>query len=161
MPSPHQSLSKRRFPTSQSQIQWWEKFHQSLSKRRFPTSQSAVNDLPRHDRESIKEAIPNQPKPNSRREGAGRRVYQRGDSQPAKASDVSSLPRLWSLSKRRFPTSQSSLAAPSGSTASLSKRRFPTSQSGHDDPVNYGSESIKEAIPNQPKPATGSGSGTR
>src|ERR1039458_9480720 len=123
----------------------------SLSKRRFPTSQSTRSSTNVATLESIKEAIPNQPKHAHIVASAQTAVYQRGDSQPAKARMQPANCARRSLSKRRFPTSQSLLQRNDALLGSLSKRRFPTSQSPADMRMMDTRESIKEAIPNQPK----------
>ena len=106
----------------------------SLSKRRFPTSQSSGDCVWSVSTESIKEAIPNQPKRNAAAVKVLGRVYQRGDSQPAKAA----------------------IGTTGAGFGSLSKRRFPTSQSLINNCYFHDNESIKEAIPNQPKRRTSS-----
>ena len=124
------SLSKRRSPTSQSRSTRRRHPRESLSKRRSPTSQSQVCHRHQPPHESIKAAIPNQPKPVACAADDAVRVYQSGDPQPAKA--------YWGCDTRAH--------------LSLSKRRSPTSQSGRVGACLCVSESIKAAIPNQPKP---------
>ena len=106
----------------------------SVSKRPFPTSQSHYRNQISLAKECIKEAVPDQPEPAARRGRLPSRVYQRGRSRPARATVINEAEDKESVSKRPFPTSQSEeshgLVAPG--------------------------ECIKEAVPDQPEPASSS-----
>jgi len=167
----------------------------SVSKRPFPTSQSDEILWQWIGNECIKEAVPDQPelraacssnsigvyqRGRSRPARAGVEnlvqpagVYQRGRSRPARAQvqyvkgepeSVSKRPfptsqsrrmvrmhRDQSVSKRPFPTSQSAPARRWRALQSVSKRPFPTSQSARIKTSGCCSECIKEAVPDQPE----------
>ena len=168
----------------------------SVSKRPFPTSQSQIVTVERRVAECIKEAVPDQPEQTARRIGLELRVYQRGRSRPARAHAGFFILPPPSVSKRPFPTSQSpdtynagardecikeavpdqpeqrngrlwaldgvyqrgrsrparADATISSSVAgSVSKRPFPTSQSWAGPTLSVLTECIKEAVPDQPE----------
>jgi len=105
--SARKSVSKRPFPTSQSLQTPLTSREPSVSKRPFPTSQSRLSTGHTGWAECIKEAVPDQPELKHIGTNGHSGVYQRGRSRPARADrrrrDV--LPS--SVSKRPFPTSQS------------------------------------------------------
>ncbi len=102
----------------------------SVSKRPFPTSQSTGVMSPNGSMECIKEAVPDQPEPDRHRRAQGCGVYQRGRSRPARANRPQDRAGVESVSKRPFPTSQSSRGVLYIATT----------------------ECIKEAVPDQPEP---------
>ncbi len=125
----------------------------SVSKRPFPTSQSRRARAGENRNECIKEAVPDQPERTGEATNGAVGVYQRGRSRPARAPAARLPPGRWSVSKRPFPTSQSTFFIPprtiiecikeavpdqpeharpneTAHRASVSKRPFPTSQSG-------------------------------
>ncbi len=106
----------------------------SVSKRPFPTSQSRPSAAGRRASECIKEAVPDQPEPSAAVILCYLRVYQRGRSRPARASVLQAMCDGESVSKRPFPTSQSA----------------DVWRGTHE------SECIKEAVPDQPEPASAS-----
>jgi len=102
----------------------------SVSKRPFPTSQSPSGTTAPRSQECIKEAVPDQPEQYLSISSLTVRVYQRGRSRPARAL------------KHEFRALY----------VSVSKRPFPTSQSTRTGGPRLSVECIKEAVPDQPEP---------